>query len=139
MPLNPMETHVSDDFKSAKGYIPYWHLGYKDKEYSAVIKEEGQPQYEWTDSIFHGYRYSSYFENWVFSIHIFVNGETGEDTSNTQRFYRVSKKLNIIKGELLGSIWLNENRYLELYFLIDKKDTTLVEGFQAGPYFSWDW
>lgn len=77
-----------------------------------------------------------------FGMLMHVNSEC--EPIKSQGYYRASKILNhpnmkVLRSEWRDSIfWKRDSiSYLELYFIINGKDTTLFDGFQAQPSFTY--
>lgn len=116
-------------FCSQCGYVPYNDLDYKGKTLSEVMKNEGNTQMEYKDTLYYGYRTNRLGEP-VFGIPFFYKNDGELDMS--QEFYRVSAILNKSTCYIKYAMWKDTIRTLTLYFLEDKSDTTAFFGFQSS-------
>ena len=112
-----------------------------DVPYYKICERFGKPRLEERYNLDYGfYKKDSLDMFYHFGMVMYLNSEW--EPIKSQRYYRASKILNHPNMNVLCSIWRDSIfwkrdsiSYRELYFIINGKDTTLFDGFQAQPSF----
>ena len=109
-------------------------LNIYDVPYYKICERFGKPRLEERYNLDYGfYKKDSLDMFYHFGMVMHLNSEW--EPIKSQRYYRASKILNHPNMNVLCSIWRDSVKYLELYFIINEKDTTVFDGFQTRPSF----